>query len=67
MDKLRMKIERQKERNTRLAQEVKMMRKREIEIVKRWDLEDIDLVTDRLNNFLQDKPLSQSKLRFVRF
>jgi hypothetical protein len=31
-----------------MAGEVKMLRKRELEIVKRWDFDDIDLVTDRL-------------------
>jgi hypothetical protein len=63
MDKMRMKIDRQKDRNVRLAQEVKVLRKREIEIIKRWDLDDIDLITDRLNNVLHDKPSIESKFK----
>lgn len=34
--------------NEQLSQQVKVLRKREIEIVKRWDLDDVDLVTERL-------------------
>jgi hypothetical protein len=45
---LKAKIERQKDKNAQMAGEVKMLRKRELEIVKRWDFDDIDLVTDRL-------------------
>ena len=45
---LKVKIERQKDKNAQMAGEVKMLRKRELEIVKRWDFDDIDLVTDRL-------------------
>lgn len=46
--RLKAKIDRQKDKNAQMAGEVKMLRKRELEIVKRWDFDDIDLVTDRL-------------------
>lgn len=58
--KLKERIEKQKERNGKLAQEVRVLRKREIEIVKRWDLDDIDLVTERLE-VLNGKKNSESK------
>lgn len=51
MDKnqdLKRKIERQEALNQQMAAQVKALRKREIEIIKRWDLDDVDLVTERL-------------------
>ena len=34
--------------NKNLALEVRKLRKRELEIIKRWDMDDIDLVTERM-------------------
>lgn len=46
--KMKNKINNQKNRNKALAWDIKILRKREIEIIKRWDLDDIDLITERL-------------------
>lgn len=46
------KVDAQMAINQELALQVKSLRKREIEIVKRWDLDDIDLVTERLKGNL---------------
>lgn len=48
IQKMKAKIENKKRQNKILAGDVKKLRKREIEIIKRWDLDDIDLITERL-------------------
>jgi len=48
IQKMKAKIENKKKQNKILAGDVKKLRKREIEIIKRWDLDDIDLITERL-------------------
>ena len=55
------KIIRQSKFNKQMALQVKAMRKREIEIVKRWDMDDIDLQTDRLQNLLASEPPQDKK------
>jgi hypothetical protein len=63
---LRVKVARQMERNKKLGGLVKELRKREIEIVKRWDLDDIDLVTERLNMFRSHESKSKPSGREVK-
>ena len=45
---VRNKVQKLMKLNEQLSHQVKILRKREIEIVKRWDLDDVDLVTERL-------------------
>ena len=47
--KMKERVKKQKDHNQNLANEVKKLRKRELEIIKRWDLDDINLITERLN------------------
>lgn len=48
IQQMQQKIENKEEQNKQLALEVRKLRKRELEIIKRWDMDDIDLVTERL-------------------
>lgn len=63
---LQRKIIRQSKFNKQMALQVKAMRKREIEIVKRWDMDDIDLQTDRLQNLLMLEPPQVKKIKKVK-
>uniref|UniRef100_A0A7S3KP93 Uncharacterized protein n=1 Tax=Euplotes crassus TaxID=5936 RepID=A0A7S3KP93_EUPCR len=48
IQQMHQKIQNKEEQNKQLALEVRKLRKRELEIIKRWDMDDIDLVTERL-------------------
>lgn len=62
---MKAKIEEMESNNASLANAVKKLRKREIEIIRRWDLDDIDLVTERLE-FLKSET-SKSALRGISY
>lgn len=53
-------IKRKKE-NKVLSQEVRKLRKRELEIIKRWDMDDIDLVTERMKLIKSSTSSNMSK------
>lgn len=64
IEQMREKVRTKEKKNEELGDQVRKMRKRELEIVKRWDMDDIDLVTERLKIIRSSASSEFSKSKF---